>query len=98
MVYAFLFVVLYFFQPESIINRPLAALTLQAILNSGLWLGAALLLLRWLFSPSDHPETRDLWGYLGILMIVNGLGTSCICIGLDGLDHPHFAGVAHAIG
>jgi hypothetical protein len=71
--YAALFLLLYIWAPKDISNTPLGSLTLSEISGTVFFVATALVLGRSLFSPSQDEETKDLWGWWGVI-ILGGVG------------------------
>jgi hypothetical protein len=67
--YAALFLILYAYSPGDISDKPLATLTLSDIFGTVAAFGFALVLGGALFKPSDDEEIKDLWGYVGVLIL-----------------------------
>jgi hypothetical protein len=53
----------------NILDRPLGSLTLGEILHAAGFSVLAVLLVRGLFNPSEAPEIRKAWTWLGALII-----------------------------
>jgi len=71
--YAALFLLLYIWAPKDISNTPLGSLMLSEISGTVFFVAIALVLGRSLFSPSQDEETKDLWGWWGVI-ILGGVG------------------------
>jgi hypothetical protein len=73
-VYAALFGALYEFWPTTnIFDKPLASLSMSEILQTAWFIAMAVLLVRFLFNPSDAPETRAAWQALGVVLVLGAL-------------------------
>jgi hypothetical protein len=69
LVYAALFFALYIFAPDDILDVPLATLTLSKIGRTVVWVVIGLVLIRWLFEPSEDDNIREAWGWLGVVLV-----------------------------
>ncbi|WP_315727852.1 MULTISPECIES: hypothetical protein [unclassified Bradyrhizobium] len=70
--YVALLIAVYSNAPRSVLNIPLASLTLGDIFGWLAW-GAFGLLIFWsAFNPSENEETKDLWGIFGLLLLFCG--------------------------
>jgi hypothetical protein len=67
--YGALFFAVYIYAPKDISHTPLAALTLGDITGTILAIVITFALIRALFNPSDDDQTKDAWGYLGVLYL-----------------------------
>jgi hypothetical protein len=67
--YAALFAALYIYWPKDISNTPLASLTLNDILGTAFAIAVGFFLIKNLFEPSEEDETKEAWGWLGVLMV-----------------------------
>ena len=65
--YAALFVVLYYWMPESILDRPLVSIKVDETLAWLVYILLALLLLRALFNP--HKDAREAWETYGFTVL-----------------------------
>jgi hypothetical protein len=77
-VYVALFFTWWIFMPEDISQTPFAALTLQKLAAFFLWLAVPIFLIRGLFNPAEEDIAKEMWGWLGVVMIVGVLGASIV--------------------
>jgi hypothetical protein len=71
-VYACLFLALFFFRPEGlseITSKPLARLAIGNIVGAVVWVIIALLLLNALFKPNPRPDFQEAWGVVSVVVL-----------------------------
>jgi hypothetical protein len=71
-VYACLFLALFFFRPDGlseITTKPLAQLAIGNIVGAVVWVIIALLLLNALFKPNPRPDFQEAWGVVSVVVL-----------------------------